>query len=88
MAKQLIKLTEEDLRNIVKESIKRIIREMNEYPAWGVRSQTAMGNDPKVVQRKLDSLRKYWASKGLSGEELERKVQTILHNQSGIGTMY
>lgn len=84
--KKVIRLTESDLHRIVKESVKRMIREG--YPAWGVQSQIAMGDNPDIVQRKADSIRKYWASKGLSGEELERKVQTILHNQSGIGTRY
>lgn len=84
--KQIIRLTESDIHRIVEESVKRIIRENSEYPNWGERSQTAMGKN--VDPRKVDGLRKYWASKGLSGEELERKVQTILHNQSGIGTRY
>ena len=90
MAKNIIRLTEGDLHKIVKESVERIIREMDEgnYPAWGQQSQKAMGLNPEITQNKADSLRKYWASKGLSGEELERKVQTILHNQSGIGSRY
>lgn len=85
----VIRLTEGDLHRIVKESVKKVIREMNgNYPEWGQQSQKAMGFNPEITQNKADSLRRYWASKGLSGEELERKVQTILHNQSGMGSRY
>ena len=77
--KQIIRLTESDIHRIVEESVKRIIRENSEFSDW---EEPAMEDDPNF-SRRLNSIRRYWASKGLSGEELERKVQTILRNKSG-----
>lgn len=53
-----------------------------EYPNWGERTSLAYGNDPEFTRRESQSIREYWKKEGLQGKELERKVQTVMHNNA------
>lgn len=78
--KKLIRLTESDLHRIVKESVKRVLKE--EYPAWGQKTAAAYGEDPAFNQIDADSIRSYWQKQGLTGIELERKVQQTMYDNT------
>lgn len=68
-----IRLTESELRKMISESVKEVL-------------ENNFGANPLYYKNKEQSLRNYWASKGLSGKELERKVYDILKRQRGSST--
>ena len=45
MKKQIIRLTESDLRNMVKESVKKIIKEFQDMPQFIIKSISINGNE-------------------------------------------
>lgn len=53
MNKEIIKITESDLHNIIKESVNKIINEIKEGPYWYCEFEDKEGNTtPKIVYAK------------------------------------
>lgn len=74
--KQTIRLTESELRGMIKEAVNENV------PPYGEKSMSAYGNKPNYTNNYANSLRRHWAQQGLSGDALERKVQEILHSKA------
>lgn len=70
--KTRIRITESDLHRIVRESVNKVLRE----------NLGAYGEDPNYTKRSTQSLRNYWAKKGLQGDELEQKVKTVMQGNA------
>ena len=78
--KNVVRLTESKLRNMIKESVRQILREA--VPEYGMKSMQAYGNNQQYSENYANSLRRYWSQQGLTGDALERKVQQILHRNA------